>query len=110
MIEGIRITLYIGYLALGVILLGVVVLFFIWYDRERPTVSGRHMLLGQIGRAMQDIPAGKLGKVYIFGEYWDGICDETLQQNQAIRVTEVHDKFLKVVPSDRLPERAQSNV
>jgi len=105
MIEGIRISLYIGYLALGVILIGVLTLFFIWYDKGRRPVSGRHILLGQIGRAKADIPAGKLGKVYIFGEYWDAICDEDLKLDQAIRVIEVHNKFLKVVPSEELPEK-----
>jgi membrane-bound ClpP family serine protease len=106
MIEGIRISLYIGYLALGVILIGVLILFFIWYDKDKRPVSGRHILLGQIGRAKISFPAGKLGKVYIFGEYWDALCDEDLELEQAIRVTEVHDKFVRVVPSDRLPDQA----
>ena len=104
MFEGIRITLYLVYFVLGVIVLGVATVIILMNDRGIRPVSGRHAILGQIGRAKQDIPTGKLGKVYIFGEYWEAICDEDLMDNEAIKVIEVHDKFVKVVKSDSLPE------
>jgi membrane protein implicated in regulation of membrane protease activity len=62
------------------------------------------VLLGQVGRAKQNISAGKLGKVYLFGEYWEAICDQDLKAGDAVRVIEVHEKFLKVVPTDLLPD------
>lgn len=97
-------TIYIVYFAIGVFILAIAVAFVWWYDQSKRPVSGKHALLGQVGRAKQDIPAGKLGKVYIFGEYWEGVCDDDLKDDQAVRVTEVHDKFVKVVPSDTLPD------
>ena len=104
MFEGIRITLYLIYFFLGVVVLGVATVIILMYDRNIRPVSGRHALLGQIGRAKQDIPAGKLGKIYIFGEYWGAICDDDLKDEEAVKVIEVHDKFVKVVKSDSLPE------
>jgi len=97
-------SLYILFFVLGSIVLGIVTLIFFFYDKDRRPVSGRHILLGQIGRAKQDIPAGKLGKVYIFGELWEALCDKDLKEKDAVRVIEVHDKFLKVVPTDQLPD------
>jgi membrane protein implicated in regulation of membrane protease activity len=101
----IRFDLYILFLVIVLLIAIGVSAFIIYYDRDKRPVSGRHILLGQVGRAKQDIPKGKLGKGYVFGEYWDIICDDDLKVNDAIRVTEVHDKFLKVVPTDMLPER-----
>jgi membrane protein implicated in regulation of membrane protease activity len=98
-------TIYIVYFAIGVFVLAVAVAFVWWYDQSRRPVSGKHALLGQVGRAKQAIPAGKIGKVYIFGEYWEGICDEDLAMNQAVKVIEVHEKFVKVIPSESLPDR-----
>jgi membrane protein implicated in regulation of membrane protease activity len=97
-------TLYITFFILGSLALIIIAGLVYWYDLSRRPVSGRHILLGQIGRAKQDIPKGMLGKVFVFGEYWEAICDEDLKTGDAIRVTEVHDKFLKVVPSDQLPD------
>ena len=100
----IRIGLYILFFVLGTITIGMITLIFFFYDKERRPVSGRHALLGHVGRAKQAIPAGKLGRVYFFGELWDAICEEDLMDEQAVRVVEVHEKFVKVVPSDQLPD------
>jgi membrane protein implicated in regulation of membrane protease activity len=97
-------SLYITFFILGAVALIVIGVFVYWYDFSRRPVSGRHILLGQIGRAKQNIPKGKLGKVYVFGEYWEALCDTDLKDEDAVKVIEVHDKFLKVVPSDQLPE------
>jgi membrane-bound serine protease (ClpP class) len=100
----INVMFYLISLFVGVVILVALTIFYYMYDLSRRPVSGRHILLGQIGRAKQDIPRGKLGKVYVFGEYWEAISDEELKRGQAIRVVEVHDKFLKVVPTDMLPD------
>ena len=86
----------------------VITIIYYFYDLKRRPVSGRHVLLGQVGRAQQNINSGKLGKVYVFGELWEAVCDEDLKKDQAIRVVEVHDKYLKVVPSDSLPDATVS--
>ena len=100
----INVTFYLVFLFLGVVAAIVITIFYYMYDLKRRPVSGRHILLGQVGRAKQDISVGKMGKVYMFGELWEAICNEELKKDQAIRVVEVHDKFLKVVPTDSLPD------
>jgi len=102
--SNLRIELTIIYFVVGSIALMAIAFFIYFYDLNIRPVSGRHSLLGQVGRAKQDIPKGKLGRIYVFGEYWNAICDEDLKMGEAVRVIEVHDKFLKVVPSDQLPD------
>ena len=104
------VKLYIFTFFYTALIICIAAIFIIAYDRSRRPITGRHGLLGEIGRTKQDIPAGKLGKIYIFGEYWEAICDESLTKGQAVQVVEVHDKYVKVVASDLLPEPSSISI
>ena len=64
--------------------------------KARPT-TGREGLIGEIGRAVTDLsPAGK---VFVRGEYWNALCDETLGSGESVIVVDVEGMTIRVARS-----------
>jgi membrane-bound serine protease (ClpP class) len=61
--------------------------------RRKPT-TGREGIVGEIGISKSDIDPE--GKVFVHGEYWDALSDETIPEGTAVKVAEVKDSKLKV--------------
>jgi membrane-bound serine protease (ClpP class) len=61
--------------------------------RRKPT-TGREGLLGEIGVVKSKIDPQ--GKVFIHGEYWDAVSDETIPEGTRVKITEVKDIGIKV--------------
>ena len=63
--------------------------------RRRP-VSGAEGLIGEEGSALDDIPVGGGGKVFVGGEYWDAETEEALKKGDKIKVVSLKGLTLKV--------------
>lgn len=61
--------------------------------RRKPT-TGREGLVGEKGIAKSKIDPR--GKVFVHGEYWDAISDETISEGTKVNVIEVKDIEIKV--------------
>ncbi len=61
--------------------------------RRKPT-TGREGLVGKKGIAKSKIDPQ--GKVFVHGEYWDAVSDETISEGTKVKVTEVKDNEIKV--------------
>lgn len=61
--------------------------------RRKPT-TGREGLVGEKGIAKSKIDPQ--GKVFVHGEYWDAVSDETISEGTKVKVTEVKDNEIKV--------------
>jgi membrane-bound serine protease (ClpP class) len=60
---------------------------------KKPT-TGKKGLIGAIGISKSLIDPS--GKVFIHGEYWDAISDETIPEETRVEVIEVNDLEIKV--------------
>jgi membrane-bound serine protease (ClpP class) len=56
--------------------------------------TGREGLIGETGIAMTDLAPS--GKVFVHGELWDAVGDETIASGERVRVTAVDGMMLKV--------------
>lgn len=63
--------------------------------RRRP-VSGAEGIIGEEGSAVDDIPQGGSGKVFVGGEYWDAVSEEALNKGDRVRVVAIKGLILKV--------------
>jgi membrane-bound serine protease (ClpP class) len=61
--------------------------------RRKPT-TGKEGLVGEKGIVKSKIDPQ--GKVFVHGEYWDAISDETIPEGTKVKVTEVNDIEIKV--------------
>lgn len=64
-------------------------------QRNKPT-TGREGITGQIGEALEDIPAGGKGKVFVNGEYWMARTRTELGKGDAVQVSELKGMYLEV--------------
>ena len=60
---------------------------------KKPT-TGKEGLVGEIG--ISKSPIAPSGKVFIHGEYWDAVSDETIPEETRVQVTEVNNIEIKV--------------
>lgn len=63
--------------------------------RRRP-VSGAELLPGSVGVAAEDLAAGREGKVFLDGEYWNAVSDDAVAKGEKVLVTEVKGLLLAV--------------
>ncbi len=61
---------------------------------RRKPATGREGIVGEIGISKSAIDPE--GKVFVHGEYWDALSDETVPEGAAVKVVEVKDSKLKV--------------
>jgi membrane-bound serine protease (ClpP class) len=61
---------------------------------RRKPATGREGIVGEVGIAKSAIDPE--GKVFVHGEYWDALSDESIPQGTAVKVVEVRDSKLKV--------------
>jgi len=62
-----------------------------------PVRAGRETMLGKVVPAMQRMDANS-GKVFIEGEYWNAVSDQTVEQNQPVEVVGIEGLTLIVKP------------
>ena len=73
----------------------------VWFAvqaRQRPVVSGREQLLGELGNALESFEGA--GEVFVHGERWSAVCDSPVRDGQAVEVTGVEGLTLMVRPVD----------
>jgi membrane-bound serine protease (ClpP class) len=63
--------------------------------RRKPT-TGKRGFVGEIGEAKERIEPGKEGQVFVAGEWWKAIADETIDAGDKIEVVEVNRLLLTV--------------
>nr|WP_275691963.1 NfeD family protein [Metallosphaera sedula] len=51
---------------------------------------------GKIGKAMEDIPKGKVGYVLVEGEYWEAVALEDIKKDETVVVEDMRDLKLLV--------------
>jgi membrane-bound serine protease (ClpP class) len=61
---------------------------------RRGPVSGVEGLVGTEGEALEDMDAGRTGKVFVNGEYWNALSDGPVTKGDRVRVVEA--KGLKI--------------
>lgn len=57
--------------------------------------SGAEGLAGEVGHALSPISSGG-GKVFVHGEYWDAVSDESLEAGSKVKVKSVNGLTIKV--------------
>ncbi|MDD5529354.1 MAG: nodulation protein NfeD [bacterium] len=63
---------------------------------KKKPVTGKHGLIGQIGKVKEKIVPGKEGKVFIVGEWWNATADETIEAGESVKILNVEGLVLKV--------------
>ncbi|AWR98869.1 NfeD family protein [Metallosphaera hakonensis] len=54
------------------------------------------MYKGKVGKAIEDIPKGKVGYVVVEGEYWEAVALEDIKKDEMVRVEDMRDLKLLV--------------
>ncbi len=67
--------------------------------RKKPT-TGEKGLIGEIAQAKSTLEPGKVGSVFIRGEYWDAVCDEKIKNGNEVEIVSVEGLKLKVKPKE----------
>lgn len=65
-------------------------------ERRRPSTTGREGLIGEVGEVREPIAAGVAGRVFVHGEHWRAVSNETLGVGARARVIAVHGLELEV--------------
>jgi membrane-bound serine protease (ClpP class) len=63
---------------------------------KSPVATGKEAMAGQMGQVKEPIGPGKAGKVFVFGEYWNAVSEETLEPGEKVRVLSQEGMTLKV--------------
>lgn len=82
-----------------VVIMATVVLATMYYAlriHRRGAVSGAEGMLKDEGFAVDDIPAGGEGEIFIDGEYWKVVTEDELRKGDRVRVVEMRGLMLKV--------------
>lgn len=58
--------------------------------------TGREGLIGMTGTALTDFDAQGRGKIRVYGEIWDALCEGDVKKNDDLVVTEIEGMTLKV--------------
>lgn len=64
--------------------------------RQRPVVSGREELLGDIGEALEDF--AETGRVRVHSEIWRAQADRPMHKGDKVRITGIDGLLLSVTP------------
>jgi len=63
--------------------------------RMKPT-TGKRGLEGEIALAKSDIVPGKIGSVFVHGEYWEAVSDEKIKNGEEVKILSVEGLRLTV--------------
>jgi len=63
--------------------------------RKKPT-TGKKGLVGEIATAKTSFVPGKVGSVYIHGEFWNAVSDEKINNGEGVEILSVEGLLLKV--------------
>ncbi|MBA7614228.1 hypothetical protein ES703_21491 [subsurface metagenome] len=63
--------------------------------RMKPT-TGKKGLEGEIAQAKSDIVPGKIGSVFVHGEYWEAVSDEKIKNGEEVKILSVEGLRLTV--------------
>jgi membrane-bound serine protease (ClpP class) len=63
--------------------------------RRKPT-TGKRGLVGEIASAKSKITPGKVGSVFIHGEFWDAVSEEEIKRGEEVEILSVEGLKLKV--------------
>jgi membrane-bound serine protease (ClpP class) len=64
--------------------------------QRQPAVTGEAGMLGEAGRALTEIGAGRTGRVATHGEIWQAKADETIPEGARVRVVGIDGLTLTV--------------
>lgn len=67
----------------------MLVVYFVVRTQRSPMVSGREALVGEHGTAATRLAPE--GRIFVHGEYWFAVADETVEQGDHVEVTEMLD-------------------
>jgi membrane-bound serine protease (ClpP class) len=65
-------------------------------ERHRPPTTGREGLVGEVGEVREAIAPGKPGRVFVHGEHWRAVSNETLEVGARARVVAVRGLEIEV--------------
>jgi membrane-bound serine protease (ClpP class) len=65
-------------------------------SQRRPAMTGASGMIGELGRAMTALQAGRVGRVVAHGEIWRAVADEPIAEGETVRVTGVDGLTLTV--------------
>jgi membrane-bound serine protease (ClpP class) len=65
-------------------------------ERHRPSTTGREGLVGEVGEVREAIAPGKPGRVFVHGEHWRAVSNETLEVGARARVVAVRGLEIEV--------------
>ncbi|MBI4722289.1 MAG: nodulation protein NfeD, partial [Candidatus Stahlbacteria bacterium] len=77
----------------------VFVLYKIFSTMKRKPITGKRGLTGQIGVVREKIELNKEGKVFIVGEWWNAIADETIEVGEKVKIIAIEGLTMKVSKS-----------
>jgi membrane-bound serine protease (ClpP class) len=65
-------------------------------ERHRPSTTGREGLVGEVGEVREAIAPGTPGRVFVHGEHWRAVSNETLEVGARARVVAVRGLEIEV--------------
>ncbi len=72
----------------------IVAMYLVFKTHRKQSFTGREGLIGTVGVCKIEI--NPEGKVFLHGEYWNGISEEVIQPKDKVRVVETDGLTLKV--------------
>ncbi|HEV7989104.1 MAG TPA: nodulation protein NfeD [Candidatus Binataceae bacterium] len=81
-------------IAMSAIILGLG--WIILRERHRPPITGREGMVGEVGEVREAIAPGKPGRVFVHGEHWRAVSNETLEVGARARVVAVRGLEIEV--------------
>lgn len=72
----------------------IVAMYLVFKTHKKQSFTGREGLIGTVG--VCEIEINPEGKVFLHGEYWNGISEEVIQPKEKVRVVEIDGLTLKV--------------
>ncbi len=90
---------------LPIVLVFAAILFFLVTLAVRafrnPVVTGEEGMVGMEGEVREGIHPPSPGKVFLFGEYWNAVCDRPVEAGSKIRVIGREGMTLRVAPLEK---------
>ncbi len=72
-------------------------------SQRRRAALGSEGLVGERGEVRQAIVPGKIGRVFVHGEYWNAVADEPLSEGTPVEVVKVEGLRLRVRAAKQEP-------
>ncbi len=68
--------------------------------QKRKVTTGKESMTGKTGKAMDSFRPGETGKIWVHGEIWKAVCDETVQKDDSVFVVEMKD-FTLIIKTNK---------